>query len=407
MRNIHILLVDDENNYRQTLSKRLMKRGFVVDQSASGNECLSLLKEKKVDVVILDIKMPGMGGLDVLRHIKNRFPKTEVILLTGHATTDTGVEGIKSGAFDYLSKPIELDHLVNKIDQAHAKILRLDAEQKEREYRKRIEQQMIATERLASLGTLAAGVAHEINNPLAIISESVGWMGQLLAKEELKDIPHKQNFEMALGRVVKSVNRSKKITHQLLGFVRKSDSLLSEVDLNDLIDESIQLIELELKKRDIKIIKEIDPSQEKILSDPFQIRQVLVNLLTNAVHAIGSEGSITISLKNFEDQIVITVKDSGVGIPGENMEKIFEPFFSTKPPGEGTGLGLFVTRGIIEKLGGSVEVESKVGDGSLFIIRLPKQSKNVDKLMKNEVEDWIEKTVSHLKEADKKENELS
>jgi two-component system NtrC family sensor kinase len=407
MRNIHILLVDDENNYRQTLSKRLMKRGFVVDQSASGNECLSLLKEKKVDVVILDIKMPGMGGLDVLRHIKNRFPKTEVILLTGHATTDTGVEGIKSGAFDYLSKPIELDHLVNKIDQAHAKILRLDAEQKEREYRKRIEQQMIATERLASLGTLAAGVAHEINNPLAIISESVGWMGQLLAKEELKDIPHKQNFEMALGRVVKSVNRSKKITHQLLGFVRKSDSLLSEVDLNDLIDESIQLIELELKKRDIKIIKEIDPSQEKILSDPFQIRQVLVNLLTNAVHAIGSEGSITISLKNFEDQIVITVKDSGVGIPGENMEKIFEPFFSTKPPGEGTGLGLFVTRGIIEKLGGSVEVESKVGDGSLFIIRLPKQPKNVDKLMKNEVEDWIEKTVSHLKEADKKENELS
>ena len=407
MRNIRILLVDDENNFRQTLSKRLMKRGFVVDQSANGNECLSLLEEKKVDVVILDIKMPGMSGLDVLKRIKNRCPKTEVILLTGHATTDTGVEGIKSGAFDYLSKPIELDHLVNKIEQAHAKILRLEAERKENEYRKKIEQQMIATERLASLGTLATGVAHEINNPLAIISESVGWMGQLLAKEEFKDMPHKQNFEMALDRVVKSVNRAKKITHQLLGFVRRSDSLLSEVDFNDLIDESIQLVELELKKRDIKIIKEIDSSLEKILSDPFQLRQVLVNLLTNAVHAIGTEGSITISLRNFEDQIVIMVKDSGVGIPGENMDKIFEPFFSTKSPGEGTGLGLFVTRSIIEKLGGSVEVESEVGNGSLFIIRLPKQPKNADKLIDDGVEDWIEKAVSHLKEADKKENEIS
>lgn len=407
MRNIRILLVDDENNFRQTLSKRLMKRGFVVDQSANGNECLSLLEEKKVDVVILDIKMPGMSGLDVLKRIKNRCPKTEVILLTGHATTDTGVEGIKSGAFDYLSKPIELDHLVNKIEQAHAKILRLEAERKENEYRKKIEQQMIATERLASLGTLATGVAHEINNPLAIISESVGWMGQLLAKEEFKDMPHKQNFEMALDRVVKSVNRAKKITHQLLGFVRRSDSLLSEVDFNDLIDESIQLVELELKKRDIKIIKEIDSSLEKILSDPFQLRQVLVNLLTNAVHAIGTEGSITISLRNFEDQIVIMVKDSGVGIPGENMDKIFEPFFSTKSPGKGTGLGLFVTRSIIEKLGGSVEVESEVGNGSLFIIRLPKQPKNADKLIDDGVEDWIEKAVSHLKEADKKENEIS
>lgn len=403
MRNIRILLVDDEDHFRQTLSKRLTKRGFIVDQSADGSECLSLLEEKNVDVIILDIKMPGMSGIDVLKLIKNKYPEIEVILLTGHATTDTGVEGIKSGAFDYLSKPIELDHLVNKIEQAHAKILRSKAERKEREYRKKIEQQMIATERLASLGTLAAGVAHEINNPLAIIGESVGWMGQLLAKEELKDMSHKQDFKMALDKVVKSVNRAKKITHQLLGFVRKSDSALSEIKLNYLIDDAVQLIEHEAKKRDIEIIREKDPFHENIRSDPYQLRQVLVNLLTNALQAIGTEGAITILLKNLGDQIIIMVKDSGVGIPKENLDKIFEPFFSTKSPGEGTGLGLFVTRGIIEKLGGGIEVKSETGQGAVFSIRLPKQPKKVMELPNGGAENWIEKAVSHLKEINNKE----
>ena len=402
MENIRILLVDDEDHFRQTLSKRLAKRGFIVDQSADGSECLSLLEGKNVDVIILDIKMPGMSGIEVLKLIKNKCPKTEVILLTGHATTDTGVEGIKSGAFDYLSKPIELDHLVNKIEQAHDKILRSESERKEREYRKKIEQQMIATERLASLGTLAAGVAHEINNPLAIISESVGWMGQLLAKDELKDMRHKEDFKMALDKVVKSVNRAKKITHQLLGFVRKSDSALSEINLNNLIDDAVQLIEHEAKKRDIEIIKE-HPFPENIRSDTHQLRQVLVNLLTNALHAIGTGGSITILLNNLGDQIAITIKDSGTGIPKENLDKIFEPFFSTKSPGEGTGLGLFVTRGIIEKLGGSIEVESEIGQGAAFSIRLPKQPKKVVELTNGGAENWIEKAVSHLKGVNNKE----
>ncbi len=403
METIHLLLVDDEDSFRQPLSKRLAKRGFVVEQAADGNQCLALLGEKRIDVVVLDVKMPGMSGIDVVQNIKNKYPTIEVILLTGHATTASGVEGIKSGAFDYLTKPIELDQLVNKITQAREKILRLAAEHKEAEYRKKIEQQMVATERLASLGTLAAGVAHEINNPLAIISESTGWMKQLLARDELKGMHRREDFEKALGKVEKSVERAKRITHQLLSFVRKTDSSFSQVDLPGLIEETLQFLEHETKKRNIKIIRKIASGPAALWSDPYRIRQALINLLTNAVQAIGAEGEITLAVEDSVDHTALTVSDNGPGIPRENLARIFEPFFSTKSPGEGTGLGLFVTRGIIEKLGGTVTVDSEVGKGASFCIRLPKQLKKVDEFVGGGAEDWIDKVSSHLKDSDVKE----
>jgi len=394
-----ILLVDDEDSFRLPLSKRLAKRGFVVEQAAGGNQCLVLLGEKNIDVVVLDVKMPGMSGIEVLQKIKARHPQIEVILLTGHATTASGVEGIKSGAFDYLTKPIELDQLVNKITQAHEKILRLAAEHKEAEYRKKIEQQMTATERLASLGTLAAGVAHEINNPLAIISESTGWMRQLLARDELKGMPRRDDFQKALDKVEKSVERAKRITHQLLSFVRKTDSTISRIDLPALIDETLQFLEHEIKKRNIRIIRKTTSTPPAVWSDPYRIRQALVNLLTNAIQAIGTTGEITLTVADSADHTVITVSDNGPGIPRENLARIFEPFFSTKSPGEGTGLGLFVTRGIIEKLGGTVTAESEVGKGASFCVRLPKGQKRIDGFVDSDIEDWIDKASSQLKKS--------
>ena len=399
----HLLLVDDEDSFRLPLSKRLAKRGFVVEQAADGSQCLAMLGEKRIDVVVLDVKMPGMSGIDVLQNIKREHPDIEVILLTGHATTASGVEGIKSGAFDYLTKPIEFDQLVNKIGQAREKILRRAAEHEEAEYRKKIEQQMAATERLASLGTLAAGVAHEINNPLAIISESAGWMKQLLAKDELKGMYRRQDFAGALDKVEKSVERAKRITHQLLSFVRKSDSSFSRVDLTGLIDESLQFLEHETKKRNIKIVRKLQSVPDSVWSDPYRIRQALINLLTNAVHAVGEGGIITLALEDAADHAAITVSDNGPGIPRENLARIFEPFFSTKAPGEGTGLGLFVTRGVLEKLGGRITVDSEVGKGATFCIRLPKNQKKIDGFIGSSVEDWINKVSSHLKDSDDKE----
>ncbi|MBW1702415.1 MAG: response regulator [Deltaproteobacteria bacterium] len=372
MEGIRLLLVDDEEEFRGTIAKRLTLRGISPEQAASGEECLSVLEKMPMDVVVLDVKMPGMSGIEALHHIKEKYPKTEVILLTGHATTLDGVEGIKAGAFDYLSKPIELDHLIGKIKHAYDKIRREEEKLKEAEFREKMEQQMIATERLASLGTLAAGVAHEINNPLAIIKESAGWMKLILKKDECAEIPRKQDFDMALNKIEKGVERAKRITLQLLGFARKDDSVLAELNLKELADEAIRLVTREAANKDIEIVQEMDIPGNTIWSDPYQLRQVLINLLTNAIHATGSGGNITIKLEVIGEEVALSVQDTGQGIPKENLERIFEPFFSTKSPGEGTGLGLFVTRGIVEKLGGKIEVESRLGHGTSFCIKLPK-----------------------------------
>ena len=372
MKDMRLLLVDDEENFRRTITKRLKKRGFDPEEAGTGEECLSILKKEPKDVVVLDVKMPGISGIETLRQIKENHPKTEVIMLTGHATTQDGVEGIKMGAFDYLTKPVEMEHLLEKIKQAYQKILREEEKLREAEFRAKMEQQMIATERLASLGTLAAGVAHEINNPLAIIKESVGWMKLILSKMDALQVSRKEDFSMALDKIETAIERARRITHQLLGFVKETDAVFSEVKINELADEAMDLVKKEAKNKNIELTKDMPSSIGPIWSDPYRLRQVLINLLNNAIYVNGPGGKIVIKLEDNDEQISLSVSDTGQGIPKENLEKIFEPFFSTKPPGEGTGLGLFVSRSIVEKLGGKMDVESTFGKGSRFRILLPK-----------------------------------
>jgi len=385
---IDLLLVDDEEDFRRTIAKRLRRRGMSPEEAGNGEECLTMIDEHPMDVVVLDVKMPGMSGIEILRRIKEKHPGTEVLLLTGYATTHDGVEGIKAGAFDYLSKPVELEQLIGKIQQAYDKIQREKEKIREADYRTRIEQQMIATERLASLGTLAAGVAHEINNPLAIIQEAVGWMQLLLQKSELEDLPRKADFDLALTKIKNGIERARRITHQLLGFVRKTDSHFSEIDLTDLIHEAIEMVKTEAGDRHIELISDSDEERVTIFSDPYQLRQVLINLLTNAIQATLDAGEIKIHIVDADDNVSFSIVDNGRGVPKENMEKIFEPFFSTKAPGQGTGLGLFVTRGILGKLEGRIELESRLGHGAEFRVILPKIFKMQTGRESDDRRDW-------------------
>jgi two-component system NtrC family sensor kinase len=214
-------------------------------------------------------------------------------------------------------------------------------------------------------------VAHEINNPLAIINESAGWIHLLLQKIELKNIPHRMDLENALQKIDKSVERAKHITHQLLGIVRNHDGLLSPVDIQELVRESIQLVSRYADSKHVVIKLASAPKHIDLVADPYQLRQVLINLLTNAIHAEHEAGVIHVGLVQKKHEVVITVQDNGIGIPKENKDKIFDPFFTTKNPGEGTGLGLFVTKKIVERIHGHIEFQSSLGHGTTFSVRLP------------------------------------
>ncbi len=374
---MNVLLVDDEKHFREILVKRLGQRGIVALQASDGEEALRFLEEKPVDVIVMDVKMPKMNGIETLRHIKERYPASEVIMLTGHASTRDGVDGIKSGAFDYLTKPIEFEQLLRKIRQAQNKIRRSEAEKKEAEFRERIKQQMAISERLVALGTIAAGVAHEINNPLAIIQESAGWVGQILARPEMSSIPRRPDFEKALNRIQTSVDRARRITQQLLQVVKTQSAEIpelaemAEVNLKKLAEECIALVELEASYKKIKVSLASSEPNPIAWTDPYQLAQVLINLLTNAIQATDAGGWITLNITAFQDKINIAVQDNGCGIPEENLTKIFDPFFSTKAVGVGTGMGLYISWGIVTKLGGQMTVESQPGKGTTFTISLP------------------------------------
>jgi signal transduction histidine kinase len=372
-RRIRLLIVDDERNFREILARRLEKRGAVVNQAGGGKEAFTSLEKEPVDVVLLDVKMPHMDGLSVLDHIRKEHPDTEVILITGNVSTQEGVAGIKAGAFDYLTKPIEIEHLVGKIRQAFDKLIRAQEQKREERFRIRMEQQLIAADRLAALGTLSAGTAHEINNPLAIINDAAGWLRSRALKDKTMSRAMHKDIALALDKIESSVKRARRITHQLLSFSRQTDSMIKEFNLSELAVEVIELTRKTASEKQAQVTAACEVKDMWLWSDPYQVRQVLINLVTNGLQAVGSGGLVELVITGDSKEAITVVRDNGPGIPPENLERIFEPFFTTKPPGEGTGLGLSVSRGIVEKLGGRIEVESKLGAGSTFKVILPRK----------------------------------
>lgn len=365
-----VLVVDDEDRFREVLAKRLALRGFDVQQAGGGLACLELLETWRADVVVLDVKMPDLDGLETLRRIHVHSKDIPVILLTGHASTSDGVEGIKAGAYDYLTKPVELDHLTGKIRQASETLHREKERQREAAFRRMMEERMAVAERLASLGTLAAGVAHEINNPLAVINDSAGWLTAVLQKDGAPEPLHAKLVK-GLSKIQTSVDRARRITHQLLGFARKQETD-SEVDVAALAREALRLVDKEARNRGVAVALDAPEDLPVIWSDPYRLRQVVLNLVTNALQATPADGSVRVTAAPWGDGVELSVADTGQGIAPENLERIFEPFFSTKPPGEGTGLGLYVSNSIVRELGGTMEVQSELGQGAQFTIRLPK-----------------------------------
>jgi two-component system NtrC family sensor kinase len=232
--------------------------------------------------------------------------------------------------------------------------------------------QVVEAGRLASIGELAAGIAHEINNPVAIMVEEAGWIQDLLAEEEPATPQNLAEIQRATNQIKTQGGRCKEITHKLLSFARKTDPTVKQVNLNEMVQEMITLVDQKTRYASVQIETQLDAGMPPVWASAAELQQVLLNLLNNSVDAMDSSGGkIHISTQLNDDQIVLKIADNGMGIAEANLSRIFDPFYTTKPVGQGTGLGLSICYGIIKKLGGDIQVQSTKGKGTTFSIMLP------------------------------------
>jgi two-component system, NtrC family, sensor kinase len=238
-----------------------------------------------------------------------------------------------------------------------------------------LNQQLLQASKLASIGELSVGVAHEINNPLAIISTEREILLDASHRVDGIDAEFGAQLIDSMGQIDLQIKRCKRITHNLLRFSRRTQSIIDTIDINAYIREVIELMAREAKSSGITFFDRLSPEVPSILSDPSQLQQVFLNLITNAIdaHETKQYGSVAISSSFLASEgiVEVTVSDTGCGIAPENLNKIFDPFFTTKPIGKGTGLGLSICYGIIKRLGGQLQVRSVINQGTDFIIRLP------------------------------------
>jgi PAS domain S-box-containing protein len=271
----------------------------------------------------------------------------------GHLGT---VSGLRTNGEEF---PVEaaISHITVEGKKYYTVILRDITE------RKRIEEQLRRTERVAELGTLASGMAHEIGTPMNVI---------LGRAEYLMDRVKEEPVKKGLQTIVAQVERITRVMNQMLTFARRKPPERVPLDLRGAIEDSLEMFQERLAKSRVKVEMQIDEACPRVLADGDQMSQVMINLIMNALHAMEDGGTLRIAMAQDEEMVKLAVADTGHGIPPEAVKRIFEPFFTTKEFGKGTGLGLTVVKGIIEEHHGTITVESEEGRGTRFTILLPK-----------------------------------
>jgi signal transduction histidine kinase len=324
-------------------------------------DALSHLSRNPVDAVLLDLCLPDASGLDALSGIHSHSPEKPIVVLTGRDDDDVAIEALRQGAQDYLIKgsiggPLLERSLIYAIERR-----RIEAE------RKQMQEHLAISDRMSSIGTLAAGVAHEINNPLAAVIANLEYLGAQIEKDGLDEL--REPLDDALS----SADRVRRIVWDLKLFTRPAEGQRSRIDVRRVIEPALEMAWNEIRYR-ARVAE--DYGETALLDvDESRLGQVVLNLLVNAAQAIPEghvdRNEIRVSTAMEGDRVVIEVRDTGAGIPPEALDRIFDPFFTTKPIGVGTGLGLSICQRIVTELGGSIGVQSEVGRGTVFRVVLP------------------------------------
>ncbi len=402
---MRILIAEDAPVSRRLLLRYLQGWGHEVVTAHNGTDAWQRFTKNEFPIVISDWMMPEMDGLELVRLIRacSRPSYVYIVLLTAKSQIEDVVEGMEAGADDFITKPFERDELRVRL-RAGERIIHLEQTlaQQNQELRE-TQAALIQSEKLASLGQLSAGIAHEINNPLAYVTNNVAVLRRdmqaamevlstyragrdSLARVEADlaaattrmeadiDLDYIQgNFVRDFDASLQGLQRVRDIVQNLRNFARLDEAEFKSVDLNAALASVIEIARYEFRKKDIRL-EETYQALPPVLCHPSKLNQVFLNLLMNALQASSSGGVITLRTRTQpEDAVAVEVEDQGHGISAEHLSHLFEPFFTTKPVGEGMGLGLSVSYGIVHDHGGTIEVESTPGQGSLFRVRLPLQ----------------------------------
>lgn len=359
-----ILIIDDEEAVLRSIERYLRMEGFNVTAANSGAEGIKAMKEDPFNVVLTDIKMPEMDGLEVLTQIKSSYPKCEVIIISAYGEMKHAIEALRRGAYNYLQKPVDLDELKIAVDRAFEK--RLRAEQF-----KAVQEQLYHAQKMESLGTLAGGVAHEFNNLMGGI---IGYCDMALKYNE------DELCQKALKTSLNAAVRAGEISKNLMRFARRTKAKKDLIDMNSCIRETVQLLHMDLESEHITIDLELG-TLPMILVDESQFKQVILNLIINSRQSLQQvkSGRRRIFIRSWTENNCINVllSDNGSGIKKELLARVFEPFFTTKGVISGgedshaTGLGLSVVDGIVKSHGGEIEIESDEGTGTSIKFTIP------------------------------------
>lgn len=380
-----ILCVDDEREILRALKNFLRQKADRILTATSGEEGLALLEKHAPGVIVSDMRMPGMNGAEFLNRVLDFAPHTFRILLTGHADIEAAISAMNKGEIHrFVHKPwdpAKLGQAIKKGFEHHQLIqanlaLTDSLSEKNRELEDlnstlehkviSLTEQLLHSERLSSLGRLAAGIVHEVMTPLTI---SVGWVETVL---KCSNITEDQKDSLSIA--TEEIFRAASIMERMRDLSRKKHLIKTPTDANKLIDHALDLLIHPLKQKNISISRSFE-ANERINVDGKQITQVLLNLINNAIDSLDSGGRITVSTHAVESKkgmrsVHIVIKDNGSGIAPDIVQQIFEPFFSTKG-NKGTGLGLSICKGIIDNHGGEIDFKSRLGQGTTFTLSLP------------------------------------
>ena len=394
-----ILIADDNENNLRVLSTMLLGSNYHVRVAKNGIQVLNSVAISQPDLILLDIHMPEMDGYETCIKLKesNEFRDIPVIFISALTETFNKVHAFNIGAVDYLTKPFQVEEVRLRVETHLLLHLRTKQLEGALDDIKRVQTKLVNSEKMASLGVLSAGIAHEINNPINFVFaginsliknftelntgiheffDLINGLGQK-EKENFLEVTAKYNLEKRLTAIPQLADdiktgaiRTTEIVKGLRLFARSENEEKVPANISESIETALLLLKNKYKNR-IEIVKNFNCDIPFLKCYPGQLTQAFINIIHNGIDAIEGKGIIVIGMEIAENSLMITIKDSGKGIPADQLSKIFDPFFTTKSVGGGMGLGLSITHGIIEKHQGSILVESEPGIGTTFSISLP------------------------------------